>query len=143
MGVFRNADHFYETVGELMDRAKADPQVGPKIAKSGIVIQFRYTDPDATTTVNAKEKPTQPGAFVDIFHGQTNLKPDVVMIMKADIAHAFWHGKVNLISALAKKEIVAQGPIPKILKLLPAVEPLYKEYPALLREKGYTAMVLR
>jgi hypothetical protein len=143
MGVFRNADHFYETVGELMDRSKADPQVGPKIAKSGIVIQFRYTDPDATTTVNAKEKPTQPGAFVDIFHGQTNLKPDVVMIMKADIAHAFWHGKVNLISALAKKEIVAQGPIPKILKLLPAVEPLYKEYPALLREKGYTAMVLR
>ena len=143
MGVFRDADHFYETVGELMNRAKADPQVGPKIAKSGIVIQFRYTDPEAVTTVNAKEKPTQPGAFVDIIHGPTNLKPDVVMTMKADMAHAFWHGKVNLISALAKKDIVAQGPIPKILKLLPAVEPLYKQYPALLREKGYTAMVLR
>lgn len=143
MGIFRNADHFYECVGELMDRAKVNPQVGPKIAKSGIVIQFRYTDPEAMTTVNAKEKPTQPDAFVDIIHGPTDLKPDVVMTMKADIAHAFWHGKVNLLSALARKEIVAQGPIPKILKLLPAVEPLYKVYPALLREKGYTAMVMR
>lgn len=143
MGIFRNADHFYECVGELMDRAKVNPQVGPKIAKSGIVIQFRYTDPEAMTTVNAKEKPTQPGAFVDIIHGPTDLKPDVVMTMKADTAHAFWHGKVNLLSALARKEIVAQGPIPKILKLLPAVEPLYKVYPALLREKGYTAMVMR
>ena len=143
MGIFRNADHFYECVGELMDRAKVNPQVGPKIAKSGIVIQFRYTDPEAMTTVNAKEKPTQPGAFVDIIHGPTDLKPDVVMTMKADTAHAFWHGKVNLLSALARKEIVAQGPIPKILKLLPAVEPLYKVYPALLREKGYTTMVMR
>jgi hypothetical protein len=65
------------------------------------------------------------------------------MTMKADVAHAFWHGKVNLLSALAKKDIVAQGPIPKILKLLPTVEPLYKQYPLLLKEKGYGSMVLK
>jgi hypothetical protein len=143
MSVFRDSAHFYECVGALMDRAKLNPQVGPKIAKSGIIIQFRYTDPDAITTVNAKEKPTQAGAFVDVIHGPSNLKPDIVMTMKADVAHSFWHGKVNLVSALAKREIVAQGPIPKILKLLPAVEPLYKEYPVLLREKGYGSMVLK
>ena len=65
------------------------------------------------------------------------------MSVKADIAHAFWHGKVNLLSALSKKDIVAKGPIPKILKLLPAVEPLYKVYPALLREKGYESMIIK
>lgn len=143
MSVFRDAAQFYETVGELMDRAKTDPQVGPKIASSGIVIQFRYSDPDAVTTVNAKEKPTQPGAFADVFHGPTSLKPDAVLTMKADVAHAFWHGKVNLLTALAKKEIVLQGPLPKILKLLPAVEPLYKVYPTLLREKGYGDLVMK
>ncbi len=126
-----------------MDRAKKDPQVGPRIAKSGIIIQFRYTNPDAQTTVNAKDKATQPGAFVDVVHGPCNLKPDVVMTMKADTSHAFWHGKVNLVAALAKKEIVATGPIPKILKLLPAVQPLYKVYPALLKEKGYGNLVLK
>lgn len=95
------------------------------------------------TTINAKDKPTQPGAYIDVIHGPCNLKPEVVMTMKADISHAFWHGKVNLVEALAKKQIVAAGPIPKILKLLPAVQPLYKQYPELLREKGYANMILR
>ncbi len=143
MGVFRDSNHFYECVGELMDRAKKDPQVGPKIAKSGIIIQFRYTDPEAQTTINAKDKPTQTGAYIDVIHGPCDLKPDVTMSMKADVSHAFWHGKVNLVAALSKKEIVAVGPIPKILKLLPAVQPLYKQYPTLLREKGYGQMVLK
>lgn len=137
MGIFRDADHFYACVGELMDRAKKDPQVGPKIAKAGIIIQFRYTDPEAMNTINARDKPTQPGAYVDVIHGKCDLKPDVLMTMKADVAHAFWQGKVNLVSALSKKQIVAEGPIPKILKLLPAVQPLYKVYPEILKEKGY------
>ncbi len=143
MPVFRDTAQFYDTVGELMNRAKVDPHIGPKIAASGIVIQFRYTDPDATTTVNAKDKPTQPGAFADVFNGPTSLKPDAVLSMRADVAHAFWHGKVNLLAALAKKDIVLQGPLPKILKLLPAVEPLYKVYPNLLREKGYADLVMK
>lgn len=143
MSVFKDSKQFYECVGELMDRAKKDPNVGSKIAKSGIIIQFRYTQPDAVTTVNARDKPTQPGAFVDVIHGPCNLKPDVTMTMKADVSHAFWHGKVNLVAALAKKDIIATGPIPKILRLLPAVQPLYKVYPALLKEKGYGDKVLK
>jgi hypothetical protein len=137
MSIFQNSEQFYETVGELMDRAKKDPEVGPKIAKSRIIIQFRYTQPEAMTTVNAVGTPTQEGAFVDVIHGECSLKPDVVMSMKADTAHRFWLGKVNLVSALAKGEIETVGPIPKILKLLPAVKPLYNMYPDLLREKGY------
>lgn len=141
MSVFQNSEQIYETVGELMDRAKKDPEVGPKIAKSRIIIQFRYTDPDAMTTVNALDTPVQEGAFVDVIHGQCDLNPHVVMSMKADTAHRFWLGKVNLVSALAKGEIEAVGPIPKILKLLPAVKPLYRMYPNLLREKGYSDLV--
>ena len=80
---------------------------------------------------------------MDVIHGPCTLKPDVVMSMKADISHAFWHGKVNLLSALGKKDIIAQGPIPKIIKLLPAVQPLYRQYPQLLREKGFESLILR
>ena len=143
MGVFKDSQQFYATVGALMDRAKVDPNIGPKIAKSGIVIQFRYSDPEAVTTINAKSKPTQPGAFVDVLHGPTKLTADVVMTMKADTSHAFWHGKVNLLGAIAKKDIVVQGPLPKVLKLLPAVEPLYKIYPVLLKEKCLDGMIVK
>ncbi len=143
MGIFKDSQEFYDCVGALMDEAKCDPKVGEKIAKSKIIIQFRYTDPEAMTTINARDKATQPNAYVDIIHGDCDLKPDVVMSMKADVAHAFWHGKVNLMGALAKKDIVAQGPISKILKLLPAVQPLYQRYPALLREKGHGDLVMK
>ena len=143
MAVFTDSQQFYDTVGELMNRAKVDQEIGRKIAKAGVIIQFRYTDPEAVTTVNAKDKPTQPGAFVDVFNGPTNLKPDIVMTMKADTAHAFWQGKVNLLNALTKKEILLQGSQLKVLQLLPAVTPLFKVYPVLLREKGYEQLVLK
>ena len=35
MTVFRDSAQFYDTVGELMERAKKDPQIGPKIAAFG------------------------------------------------------------------------------------------------------------
>lgn len=141
MSVFQNSQQFYDTVGELMNRAKTDPVVGPKIAKSGVIIQFKYTDPTAVTTVNAKTKPTQPGAFVDVFNGPTDLKPDIEMTMAADVAHQFWQGKVNLVEALMKKKILLKGNQLKVLGLLPAVEPLYKKYPELLKEKGYGDLI--
>ncbi|MGE5141306.1 MAG: hypothetical protein ACM3JD_17705 [Rudaea sp.] len=143
MPVFKDSKQFYQTVGELMDRAKKDPKIGPAIAKSRLIIRFVYHDPEAETTVNARDKPSQPGAYADVFHGPCTLKPDVTMTMKADVSHAFWHGKVNLTAALARKQIVAQGPILKIIQLLPAVAPLYKMYPALLKEKGLTDMVMK
>lgn len=143
MAIFKSSDQFYDTVGELMNRAKLDPDIGRKIAKSGVIIQFRYTDPEAITTVNAKDKPTQKDAFVDVINGPTSLKPDIVMTMKADTAHAFWHGKVNLLNALTKKEILLQGSQLKVLQLLPAVTPLFKVYPVLLKEKGYSDLVMK
>jgi hypothetical protein len=143
MAVFKDSQQFYDTVGELMNRAKVDPEIGRKIAKAGTIIQFRYTDPDAVTTVDAKNKPTQAGAFVDVFNGPSDLKPDIIMTMKADTAHAFWHGKVNLLNALTKKEILLQGSQLKVLQLLPAVTPLFKVYPVLLKEKGYGNLVMK
>lgn len=142
MPVFKDANHYYQTIGELMNRAGRDPVVGKKIGESGIVIRFVYRHPEAMTTINAKDKPA-PGTFVTILSGPNDLKADVTMTMDADVAHAFWHGKVNLMAALSKKQIVAEGPIPKILKLLPAVQPLYKQYPALLKELGYDDMIMK
>ena len=137
MAVFKDSKQFYECVGELMNRAAKDPNIGPKIGKSGSVIQFKYTEPEAVTTINARDKATQAGMFLDVFHGPTNLVPDIVMSMKADVAHAFWQGKVDLVGAIAKKQMVIEkGSLPKILKLVPSITPLFKVYPALLKEKG-------
>ena len=141
MAVFKTSEEFYAAVGDLMDRAKSDPKIGPAIAKAGFIIQFRYSDPDAMTTINAKDRPTQHGAYVDVIHGPTDLKPDISMSMKADVSHAFWQGKVDLMGAVTKKQIVVEGPLLKVVKLVPAVAPLFKVYPALLKEKGLTNLI--
>lgn len=143
MGYFKDEAELQQILGALYDRVKSDPEVAPKICAGKIVVQFRYTEPKATATINAAAPPTQPGAFCDVFWGDdVELKPDVEMLMKADIAHQFWHGKINLMTALTRRQIVAKGPIPKILRLLPAVAPVYAIYPQLLRELGREDLVL-
>jgi hypothetical protein len=63
--------------------------------------------------------------------------------MKADVAHEFWLGNVNLMVALTRKQIVAKGPIPKIMKLLPVIKPAYAKYQALLKDRGLEDMITK
>jgi putative sterol carrier protein len=144
MAVFKSYDELHTYFSRLYDEAKTDSRVAPKIKDSNLVIQFRYDDPKAVVTINAAAPPTQENAYFDVLWGDdTGLKPDVEMSMKADVAHQFWHGKVNLMAALARRQIVAKGPIPKILKLLPAVEPMYEMYPRILRDMGREDIIVR
>jgi hypothetical protein len=143
VGYFKDAAEMQQLLGALYDKVKSDPRIAPRICEGKIVIQFRYDDPQGIVTIDAAHPPTQPGAFCDVTWGETSLKPDVEMSMKADVAHQFWHGKVNLMAALTQRKIVAKGPIPKILRLLPAVEPVYELYPKLLRELGREDLALK
>ena len=144
MAIFKSFDELHTCFGGLYDDAKRDSRIAPKIKDSHLVIQFRYEEPHAVVTINAAAPPTQEGAYFDVLWGDdTGLKPDIEMSMKADVAHQFWHGKVNLMAALARRQIIAKGPIPKILKLLPAVEPMYEMYPHILHGLGRDDLIIR
>jgi hypothetical protein len=144
MPIFKDFQELRTCFGRLYDDAKCDSRVAPKIRDSHLVIQFRYDDPKGIVTINAAAPPTQEGAYFDVLWGDdTGLKPDIEMSMKADVAHQFWHGKINLMAALARRQIIAKGPIPKILKLLPAVEPMYEMYPRILHDLGRDDLVIR
>jgi hypothetical protein len=144
MAIFKTYDELHTCFGRLYDDAKRDSRIAPKIKDSHLVIQFRYEEPHAVVTINAAAPPTQEGAYFDVIWGDnTGLRPDIEMSMKADVAHQFWHGKVNLMAALARRQIIAKGPIPKILKLLPAVEPMYEMYPRILHDLNRDDLVIR
>lgn len=135
MACFKDAAELYQCIGGFFKEATRDEDMAPKIAASKLIITFIYSDPDSTITVDAKNPPPA-GQYFNIIEGRCDLAPDVKMTMTADIAHRFWHGKVNLVQALAQGEMKAQGPIPSILKLLPAIKPAYTLYPAYLRRIG-------
>ncbi|MBC7338953.1 MAG: SCP2 sterol-binding domain-containing protein [Firmicutes bacterium] len=133
MPFFRDADDVYDLLGGLFRQGREHPNLGPKVAASRILIQFQYREPDAVITINAKNPQEPP---FDVILGPTDIKPDVTMTMKADVAHEFWLGKVNLLTALARRQIVAQGPVSVAIKLVPVLGPAFSLYRQYLEQKG-------
>jgi hypothetical protein len=132
MGLFESSEKFEEVLGGFFRLVADTPSVADKLLASKLIIRFTYTDPDIVLLVDCS------GDKLDIRPGDTETKAEVEMSMSADIAHKFWFGKVNLMAALTRRQMVAKGPIPKILKLLPAIKPTYTMYPKYLDESGYS-----
>jgi hypothetical protein len=131
MSVFKDDSEIYRYVGGIFEAALADPQIGPKFADSGVILKVQYTDPAAVITVDMPAGKVLYGA--DAVAGP---KPVVEMFMAADTANKFWLGKVNISLALAKGQIRAKGPVPKILKLVPMAKALFPSYEAMLEQDG-------
>ncbi len=132
MGLFETSETFEEILGGFFRLIGDTPNVAKKLLASDMVIRFIYKEPDVVLVVDCS------GDKIDVRPGDTDSKAEVEMSMTADIAHKFWFGKVNLMAALTRKQMVAKGPIPKILKLLPAIKPTYTMYPAYLENNGYS-----
>lgn len=141
MGTFKDADQVYDLLGGLFNELTTDANIAQKFAASGLVIQFSYTDPDSEIWLDAsKQDPDNLGVICGPAEGLT---AEVEMSMKADVAHQFWLGNVNLMVALTRKQIVAKGPIPKIMKLLPVIKPAYEVYKNMLKERGLEDMITK
>ncbi len=129
--VFPDTDTLYRVLGGFFERLKADPQIGGSLKDSRLCVQFVYEQPAAVMTIDAR------GEEVRIYRGtEFGGQPEVTMRMSADFAHAFWHGRVNLVSALTRRQVIAKGNVPKTLKLLPILKPAYALYPRYLAEVG-------
>jgi hypothetical protein len=131
MGLFKDSETFEKMLGGFFKLIADTPVIADKLLASNLIVRFRYSDPDVVIVVDCS------GDRMDVRPGDRETKEIVDMSMSADIAHKFWFGKVNLMAALTRKQMIAKGPIPKILKLLPAIKPSYAMYPKYLEENGY------
>jgi len=131
MGLFKDSETFEKMLAGFFKLMADTPVIADKLLASNLIIRFRYSDPDVVIVVDCS------GDRIDVRPADRETKEIVDMSMSADIAHKFWFGKVNLMAALTRKQMIAKGPIPKILKLLPAIKPSYALYPKYLEENGY------
>lgn len=125
MTYFKDSAELQKILGGFFELLGKHPQLGPKFLHSKLMVRFNYREPGLSITADCT------GPEVVITFNDTDKKPEVEMDMKADVAHDFWIGKINLLVALARRQMVARGHIPKILKLLPILKPaheLYREY---------------
>jgi hypothetical protein len=131
MPYFKDAEDVYRHLGRLFEDIIADEELGARLKATDAIVQIRMRRPDSQVTIKALEAEDM---VVDF--GITELRPEVVLAMDADTAHRFWLGKLNVAVALARGQISARGPVAKILKLIPLVEPVRNRYAAALQDAG-------
>jgi putative sterol carrier protein len=136
LAYFKDAQEVYDTIGKLFAELAHDEELAPKFQQANTIVQYDYREPDSKITVRMKQ-----GEPPDVDFGETEMDPDVVMSMEADTAHLFWLGRVNVTVALARGQIKAQGPVAKILKLVPLTKPVFPRYKAQLEAQGREDLV--
>lgn len=130
MATFSNAQQVYDNIGAFLDKITKDEELGPKFVAADTSFLVKYTDPESSMLVDATVDPPT------VVMGPGPVESEITLEMAADDGHAFWMGELNMALALAKGKVKVQGPISKIMKLLPAMRPAFPKYKAFLDEKG-------
>lgn len=125
---FKDADDVRKYLGGVFETAFADPEIGPKLQATGIVLKTVYSDPDAVIVIDTVNATVVAGDAC----GETSAE----MRMSADTGNAYWQGKVNLPLAMAKSKIKVDGNVASLLKLAPLGKKLYPKYVEALKADG-------
>jgi putative sterol carrier protein len=133
---FKDESDVYAFIGRLFQELAADAELAPKFKRADTTVQYQMSDPDSRITVDMR-----PDRDIRVDLGPSDLEPEVVMLLSADTAHAFWLGKVNITAALARGTVKARGPVAKVLRLVPLVEPSFPRYAQILRDAGRTDLL--
>jgi hypothetical protein len=125
---FADAAEVRKYLGGIFETAFADPEIGPRLKDTGIVLKTVYTEPESIMVID-----TTTGT---VSEGTADSEASAEMHMTADIGNAYWQGKVNLPLAMAKSKIKVQGNVASLLKLAPLGKKLYPQYVDTLKADG-------
>ncbi|BBX62388.1 hypothetical protein MSAS_15620 [Mycobacterium saskatchewanense] len=126
---FTDSGEVAKYIGGIFETAFQDPEIGPKLVATGLVVAFDFTDPDVIVVVDMANKSVRQGVNAES-------TPSATMSMTADTGNAYWQGKVNLPLAMAKKKIKVDGNVASLLKLAPLGKRLYSPYIERLKADG-------
>ncbi|MHA1280857.1 MAG: SCP2 sterol-binding domain-containing protein, partial [Candidatus Helarchaeota archaeon] len=114
MAVFKDSEELKNVLIGFFNKIASNEAIALNFVKSKLVIRFNYREPDLSLTLDMSS-----GKDLVITVNDKEKVPEVDMDMKADIAHKFWLGKLNLTMAITRRQMVVHGPVPKILAFLP------------------------
>ncbi|HWE90088.1 MAG TPA: SCP2 sterol-binding domain-containing protein [Pseudonocardiaceae bacterium] len=138
MGVFKDEDEVYQYLGQIFRVSLEDPELGAKLRNVGSVLKLNQSDPMSTIVIDFGEGIVQLGE-----HGSPKVtRPiDAELDMKADVAHRFWLGKVNVALAMARGQIRNHGKVSAVMKVVPITKPLFATYERILLDAGRDDLV--
>lgn len=131
---FTDADEVRHFIGSVFQAGFDDPEIGPKMQATGIVVKFAFTDPDADLVVDMGKQ--------EVGEGADMAEPLATMRMTAELGSAYWQGKVNLPIAMARGKIKVDGNVASLIKLAPLGKKLFPKYVETLRSEGREDLVV-
>jgi hypothetical protein len=132
---FNNSEEVNKYIGGIFENAFEDPEIGPKLVDTGLVVAFDFSDPAAVVIVDMANRMVTDGQA-------GGPAPSATMTMTADTGNAYWQGKVNLPLAMAKKKVKVDGNVASLLKLAPLGKKLYGSYIQRLKEDGREDLIV-
>ncbi|HEX3899295.1 MAG TPA: SCP2 sterol-binding domain-containing protein [Mycobacteriales bacterium] len=131
---FKNADEVVHYIGGIFETAFADPEIGPKLKATGIVLRVISTDPESAFVLDMGNH--------KVIAGDTQSDVSATMTMSAEMQNAYWQGKVNLPFAMARGKVKVEGNVAQLLKLAPLGKSLYPVYIDRLKADGRDDLVV-
>lgn len=125
---FKSPDEVRHYIGGIFESAFSDPEIGPKLKDTGLVLRFVFTEPDTVLDIDMARQ--------IVLDDEAGVEPSATMAMTADVGNAYWQGKVNLPLAMAKSKIKVDGNVASLLKLAPLGKKLYPVYINNLKQDG-------
>jgi hypothetical protein len=132
---FKDSAEVTKYIGGIFETAFDDPEIGPKLVDTGLVVAFDFADPDALVVVDMPNKAVREGV-------DGGASPSATMSMTADVGNAYWQGMVNLPLAMAKKKIKVDGNVASLLKLAPLGKKLFPRYIDQLKNDGRDDLIV-
>jgi hypothetical protein len=135
--IFADKAQFQDCITGIFLAMRADPQIGPRVQATGLVVRFSYAHPDTFVIVDCRQTPISVEWDKEpTLSAEERSKIYIEMTMEADTGHVFWLGRLNLVAAITRGLVKAKGPIPSIMRLLPIIKPAFALYPNVLADHG-------
>ncbi|HEY1968525.1 MAG TPA: SCP2 sterol-binding domain-containing protein [Pseudonocardia sp.] len=131
MSTFSSSEELYTIVVGFLREMAADPELAAKLRAARVSFKVEHTDPEASMLIDTNQNPPLVVAPAD------DRPSDVQLAMSADDGHRFWLGELSIMPALATRRVKVAGQLPKMMGLLPAMEPAFKRYRTYLEANGF------
>lgn len=133
MATFSSEEEVYDVMGTFFEQVTKDPELGPKFQSAKTAFRINYTEPDSALLIDTTQDPIA----VSTGEAAKGSDVEVEMTMTADDGHKFWLGDLNIPMAMARRKVKVDGPVGKLMGLLPAMQPAFGKYKTFLEENGH------
>lgn len=122
-------DEIYRYIGGALESLLHDPDVGPRLAERRLRIRFGFVDPDCVLNVDTERR--------EVRLGRDDSVPSAMFAMNGATANLCGLGRLDVMSAIARGDIVADGDVEALLELLANRSGIFpKRYVEVLRREG-------